>query len=201
MRMNDGKADPQGRLWCGTMGIDDPQPEGALYRLDGDWSLRTELTGLTIPNGIGWSPDAATMYFTDSTWSRIDRFAYDVDAGTLSDRRTFVDIRPELGLPDGLTVDEDGCVWVAIWFGAAVHRYTPDGELDTVVRIPALQATSCVFGGSDRRDLFITSASFRLTVQQLEDHPRAGRVFTCRPGVVGTRTAAFRLYEPIASVG
>jgi sugar lactone lactonase YvrE len=189
--MNDGKADSAGRLWVGTMGIDDPQPEGTLYRLDNDWAVHAKIEGLTIPNGIGWSPDGSTMYFTDTTWGRIDSFSYDCSTGELGNRRTFVEIPSAAGQPDGLTVDEDGCVWVGLWYGAAVHRYAPTGRLDTIVRIPALQATSCVFGGTDRQDLFITSASLRLTAQENSDHPRSGRVFTCRPGAIGVRTDPF----------
>jgi len=190
-RMNDGKADPAGRVWGGTMGIDELEPAGALYRLDGDWSVEAPLTDLTIPNGIGWSPDGSTMYFTDSTWGRIDAFAYDLASGTATERRTFVEIPADAGLPDGLTVDEDGCVWVALWYGAAVHRYTPDGRLDTVVRVPAAQATSCVFGGTDGQDLFITSGQLDISEQARADHPLSGRVFTCRPGAVGLRTDAY----------
>lgn len=192
MRMNDGKADPAGRVWAGTMGIDNPGPDGTLYSLGPDWSVTPRLTGLTIPNGIGWSPGGERMYFTDTTWGRIDVFSYDGATGEIADRRVFAQIPADAGAPDGLTVDEDGCVWIALWYGAAVHRYTPTGSLDTVVRIPALQATSCVFGGSDRQDLFVTSARQRLTGQQQSDHPRSGRVFACRPGVAGLPTSAFR---------
>lgn len=192
MRINDGKADPAGRVWAGRMQIADPGPAGALHRLDADWSLTPQLSGLTIPNGIGWSPDGSRMYFTDTAWGRVDAFAYELATGALSDRRTFAEVPAEAGRPDGLTVDEEGCVWLALWTGAAVHRYTPDGRLDTIVRTPARQTTSCVFGGPDRRDLFITTASLGLTDQELADQPRAGRVFTCRPGVAGLRTDPFR---------
>src|SRR6185312_8175453 len=113
LRVNDGKADPAGGVWAGTMGIDDPGPDGTLYRLAPDWSVQARLTGLTVPNGIGWSPDGTRMYFTDTTWSRIDAFDYDAPSGQTTDRRTFAEIPAALGLPDGLTVDEDGCVWVA----------------------------------------------------------------------------------------
>lgn len=191
LRMNDGKADPAGRVWAGTMGIDDPGPEGSLYRLDRDWSASAFLTDLSIPNGIGWSPDGTTMYFTDTTWGRIDAFDYEPATGTASAQRSFAEIPGAAGQPDGLTVDEEGCVWVALWYGSAVHRYTPDGELDTIVGVPALQATSCVFGGPGRRDLFITSANLRLRPGELEEHPRSGRVFTCRPGVAGLATDSF----------
>ena len=191
MRMNDGKADPAGRVWAGTCNIGCDEPVGTLYRLGTDGSADARMTGLTIPNGLGWSPDGTRMYFTDTTWGRIDVFDYDVASGETADRRPFVEIPPALGDPDGLTVDGDGCVWIALWNGAAVHRYTPDGLLDTIVQIPALEATSCVFGGPDRRDLYVTSASRRLTERQWADHPRSGRVFTCRPGVAGLRTDPF----------
>ncbi|HVO53019.1 MAG TPA: SMP-30/gluconolactonase/LRE family protein [Solirubrobacterales bacterium] len=191
MRINDGKADPAGRVWAGTMGIESPGSEGTLQRLERDWSVRSELRDLTIPNGIGWSADAATMYFTDTSWGRIDAFDYDLERGALSGRRTYVELSRRDGQPDGLTVDQDGCVWVALWYGGAVHRYTPDGRLDTVVRIPALQATSCVFGGSGLRQLFVTSAAYGLTDTEREDHPRSGRVFVCDPGVAGLPTEAF----------
>jgi sugar lactone lactonase YvrE len=192
MRMNDGKADPAGRVWAGRMAAADPGPEGALHRLDADWSLTAQLTGLTIPNGIGWSPDGSRMYFTDTTWGRIDAFAYDLATGELGDRGTFAEIPAEAGQPDGLTVDADGCVWIALWTGAAVHRYTPEGRLDTIVRTPAPLTTACAFGGKDHKDLFITSARLGLTEQDLADHPRSGRVFTCRPGVAGLRPNPFR---------
>lgn len=191
MRINDGRADRAGRVWAGTMGIEDPQPEGALYRLDVDWSLTAQLSDLTIPNGIGWSPDDSTMYFTDSTWGRIDAFNYDLSTGQIGGRRPFAEIPGDNVIPDGFTVDMDGCIWVALWGGAAVHRYTPDGKLDTIVRIPALQATSCVFGGSDRRDLYITSANLALSEGQLAEYPRSGRTFVCRPGAVGAPTESF----------
>lgn len=191
LRMNDGKTDPAGRIWAGTMGIDDPQPEGSLYCLDTAGEMRVAVTGLTIPNGIDWSPDQRSMYFTDTTWGRIDKFDYDVEAGTISDQRVFVDVPRDLGLPDGLAVDDEGCVWVALWYGGAVHRYTPEGRLDTVVRIPALQATSCAFGGAAGDELYITSANQRLTPQEAIDHPRSGRVFVCRPGAAGPPARAY----------
>ncbi len=191
MRINDGKADPRGRVWAGTMGIDEPQPAGTLYRLEQDWSVHPQLGRLTIPNGIGWAPGGSPMYFTDTRWRRIDCFHYDLETGDISGRRAFARIPASSGSPDGLTVDEEGCVWVALWYGAAVHRYTPEGRLDTIVRVPALQATSCVFGGPDRRELFITSASLRLSEREWADHPHSGRVFTCRPGVAGLPTDPF----------
>jgi sugar lactone lactonase YvrE len=188
MRLNDGKADPAGRVWAGTMGIEDPGSDGSLYCLGRDWSLQLRLQSLTIPNGIGWSPDGATMYFTDTTWGRVDAFDYELTTGTMGQRRSFVTLPASSGMPDGLTVDEEGCIWLALWGGGAVHRYTPDGRLDTVLRVPAAQVTSCVFGGRDHRELFITSASLNLTSKEKDDYPRAGSVFVCQPGVKGLRT-------------
>jgi len=191
MRMNDGKADSAGRVWAGTMGSTELRHDGTLYRLNCDWSVDPQLRQLTIPNGIGWSPDGATMYFTDSHWNRIDAFSYDTATGEITDQRVFVDIPADLGAPDGFTIDEDGCVWVALWQGAAVHRYTPHGRLDTIIRVPAYLTTSCVFGGSDRRALFITSANAFLTERQQSEYPRSGRVFTSTPAPTGLPGNAF----------
>ena len=132
------------------------------------------------------------MYYADTVWQRVDVFDYELATGAATGQRPFVELPPAVGQPDGLTVDAEGCVWLALWCGGAVHRYTPAGILDTIVRIPAFQATSCTFGGSDGRDLFVTSASYRLDPRDAADHPRSGRVFACRPGVAGLPTAAFR---------
>ena len=125
--MNDGACDPQGRFWAGTMAYDESPGAGALYRLELDGSCTTVLTGLTISNGIGWSPDASTMYLNDSGTGCVDAFRFDGPSGAISDRRTLVHIDQPGVAPDGLTVDEEGGIWVALWNGGAVHRYAPDG--------------------------------------------------------------------------
>ena len=177
VRMNDGACDPQGRFWAGTMAYDESPGAGTLYRLELDGRCSTVLTGLTISNGIGWSPDGATMYLSDSGTGLVEAFDFDGDTGAISGRRTLVHIdRPGVA-PDGLTVDERGDIWVGLYGGWAVNRYGPDGSLRATVAIPAAQATSCAFGGDDRRILFVTTGRERLDDSALEHQPDAGRVF------------------------
>ena len=158
VRMNDGACDPQGRFWAGTMAYDESPGAGALYRLELDGSCTTVLTGLTISNGIGWSPDGSTMYLNDSGTGCVDAFRFDGATGAISDRRTLVRSDQPGVVPDGLTVDEEGGIWVALWGGGAVNRYAPDGSLLASVELPVERPTSCAFGGPDRATLFITTA-------------------------------------------
>jgi sugar lactone lactonase YvrE len=178
-RMNDGKVDPAGRFWAGTHSADGVEGAAALYRLELDRSVTTVLDGVTISNGLDWSPDHRTMYYIDTPSGGVDSFAFDLGSGAIECRRRLVDIVG--GLPDGMTVDADGCLWVAVFGGGAVHRYAPDGRLDCVVRLPVSLATSCAFGGSGLDILFITTASHRLSSPE----PSAGALFACRPGVQG----------------
>ena len=178
VRMNDGACDPQGRFWAGTMAYDESPGAGTLYRLELDGRCSTVLTGLTISNGIGWSPDGATMYLSDSGTGSVDAFDFDQVSGAISGRRTLVHIdRPGMA-PDGLTVDEQGDIWVGLYGGWAVNRYGPDGSLRATVDIPVAQATSCAFGGAERRTLFVTTGRERLDEAALERQPDAGRVFS-----------------------
>ena len=149
IRMNDGGCDPQGRFWCGSMAYDARAGAGSLYRVEPDGSVTTVLTGVTISNGIGWSADGATAFYVDTTTGRIDAFAFDGASGSLSDRRPFAEIEPGLGQPDGIAIDAEGGVWVALWEGGAVRRYAPDGVLDAVVPLPCGLVTACAFGGPD----------------------------------------------------
>jgi sugar lactone lactonase YvrE len=178
VRMNDGACDPQGRFWAGTMAYDESPGAGTLYRLELDGRCSTVLTGLTISNGIGWSPDGGTMYLSDSGAGVVEAFDFDGGSGEIAGRRTLVQIAQPGMAPDGLTVDEHGDIWVGLYGGWAVNRYAPDGSLRTTVPIPAAQATSCVFGGADRRTLFVTTGRERLDVAELERQPDAGRVFS-----------------------
>jgi sugar lactone lactonase YvrE len=178
VRMNDGACDPQGRFWAGTMAYDESPGAGTMYRLELDGRCSTVLTGLTISNGIGWSPDEATMYLSDSGTGLVEAFDFDGVTGAISERRTLVHIdQPGVG-PDGLTVDEQGDIWVGLYGGWAVHRYGPDGSLRAAVDIPVAQATSCAFGGPERRTLFVTTGRERLDEAALEGQPDAGRVFS-----------------------
>jgi sugar lactone lactonase YvrE len=190
-RMNDGKCDPAGRFWAGSIVLDKNSASAALYRLDADFTTRSVRTGVTVSNGIGWSPDATAMYYIDSLAGGVDVYAYDLPSGEITGRRRFVDIPFEHGEPDGLTVDESGCVWFAIWRAGEVRRYTPTGDLDTIVSVPASRSTSCCFGGSALDTLFITSARCDLTPDQLAAEPHAGAVFACRPGTTGLPSTPF----------
>jgi len=191
LRMNDGKCDPQGRFWAGTMAFDERPGAGSLYRLDADHRVETMLDGLTISNGMGWSLDGHTMYFIDSPTQRVDAFDFDPDRGAITNRRPLVEVPPEAGLPDGMTVDAEGFLWVALWGGWAVRRYAPDGSLDRVVRFPASQVSSCTFGGPGLDQLYVTSAACNLGEDALQREPHAGALFRCRPGVHGLPPTPF----------
>src|SRR5476651_511497 len=185
-RMNDGKCDALGRFWAGTMAPDERvRGAGSLYRLDPDGRVHTMLGGVSISNGLDWTGDGRAMYYVDSPTQTIDVFDVDPASGAIANRRVFVRIPVAQGTPDGLTLDADGHVWVALWHGGAVHRYAPDGTLNTIVRVPTMCPTSCAFGGSDLRDLYITTASITLSARRRAEQPMAGGLFRCRPGAQG----------------
>lgn len=190
-RMNDGNVDSRGRFWAGTMGMGGLRDRGALYRLDPDGSVTRILTGVSTSNGIDWSPDDRLMYYVDTPTGRVDCFDFEVETGTVRNRRQFVTIPPDQGSPDGLVVDADGHVWVALWKGGAVHRYAPDGRLDQVVRFPVTLTTKPAFGGSDLGDLYVTSAWIELKDDAHARQPMAGGVFRLRPGAKGQRPRRF----------
>ena len=153
-RMNDGACDRRGRFWAGSM--DRARPGAcALFCLAPDAMVSSVLAGVSLSNGLDWCPDARVLYYADSRTGRVDVFDFDLDDGRLGERRAFVEI--DRGRPDGLTVDADGCVWVALWEGGAVHRYDPRGRLERVVELPVDRVTSCAFGGPDLRVLFVTT--------------------------------------------
>jgi sugar lactone lactonase YvrE len=185
IRFNDAGVDPAGRVWVGSMHIDESEPLGELYRLDAGGVLTTVVKGVTVSNGLGWSPDGVRMYYVDSPMRRIDVFDYDPAAGEAFQRRVFADLSAFDGVPDGLTVDADGCVWVAIWGGGVLRRFTPDGDQDAVVEMPVSQPTSCAFGGPGMSDLYVTSARVGLTEAELKAQPLAGRLLRLTPGPVG----------------
>jgi sugar lactone lactonase YvrE len=185
LRMNDGSCDRAGRFWAGTMALDERPGEGALYRLDRNGHVETMLGSVTISNGIDWTDDDRRMYFIDTPTHSIDVFDFDATAGAITNRRTFARIPPSVGAPDGLTVDAEGGVWVALWGGSAVHRYAPDGAVDYMIRLPTTYPTSCAFGGADLQDLYITTATIALRPLERDRQPHAGGLFRCRPGQTG----------------
>src|SRR3954453_17358371 len=191
MRSNDGKVDRAGRFWVGTMTYDGDTPVGALYRVDADLTVQPMVEDVTISNGLDWSADGRTMYYIDSPTQRVDRFDFDRATGTLANRRPAVTIPPDVGLPDGMTVDAEDHLWVALWDGWAVHRYTPDGTLDRRIDVPAAQVTSVAFGGPDLDELFITTAQLDFPPDGEPNQPHAGGLFRCRPGVRGRAANGF----------
>ncbi|MDR1238344.1 MAG: SMP-30/gluconolactonase/LRE family protein [Propionibacteriaceae bacterium] len=184
IRTNDGNVDPAGRYYIGTMAYDFGPGRAVLYRLE-DGVCLPVLEGLTISNGIDWAPDGR-MFFIDSPTGLVECFDYDLASGDFSNRRSFAEIDADLGIPDGMTIDRDGGVWVAVFGGGQVRRYTPDGELDMIVEVPgARKVTACAFGGSDFGDLYITTSLVDLTAAELREQPDAGRLHQVRPGCFG----------------
>jgi sugar lactone lactonase YvrE len=186
VRFNDGKPDPWGNFCAGTMAWDETgRPPGSLYRLSPD-GVVTELFGAVgLSNGLDWTDDQRLFYYADSNSGRVDLFDTDPDTGLLGARRPFVTIPEADGMPDGLTLDAEGCVWLAVWGSGEVRRFTPAGQLDTVVRLPARQVTSAAFGGPELGTLYITTAWEGLTPAERADQPHAGDIFACTPGVTG----------------
>jgi sugar lactone lactonase YvrE len=189
-RMNDGKVAPDGSFWAGTMDRSAEPGAGSLYRLAPDLSVSVVLSGLTVSNGLGWSPDGALCYFVDTADQGIDVLRAEEDSALWS-RTPFVRIDRALGVPDGLTVDAAGNVWVAMCFGGRVLCYAPDASLIATVTVPAQLTTSVAFGGADLDVLLITTGRTGLTDEQLRQEPHAGSVFAARPGVTGQVSPPF----------
>lgn len=177
MRSNDGACDAAGRFWIGTMALDVTAGAGALYRYDG--TLQRVLDGVTLSNGLGWTSDDTRMYYIDSAVQRVDVFDFELATGRLAERRPFISIDKSDGIPDGLTVDDEGGVWVALYGGSCVRRYDERGRLDAVLDVPAENVTSCCFGGVDGRSLFVTTAA------------PDGNVYVTQPGVSGPPAHVF----------
>lgn len=186
-RMNEGGCDPSGRLFVGSVAWDEAPGRADLYRVDADRTVTTVLSGITISNGIGWSPDGSRAYYVDSPTGRIDVFDAAED-GRLVRRGVLAEIPAEDGLPDGLTVDADGGVWVALWQGGAVRRYSQSGRLDEQIDLPVRQVTACAFGGDRLDELYITTSRKGLD----EPEPEAGALFRAAVGIRGMPTAGFR---------
>ena len=188
-RFNDGKVDRKGRLWAGTIGED---ANSSLYRFDPDGSVHTMETGITISNGIGWSPDDKTMYYTDSARRVIYTYDFDLSSGEIANRRKFVQVPVTEGFPDGLTVDSEGFIWSAQWDGWRVTRYDPDGKVERVINMPVQRPTSCTFGGEDLSRLYITSAWTGLAEADRREQPLAGDLFLIQTEFTGQPENLFR---------
>lgn len=186
-RFNDAKCDRQGRFWAGTMGATHwDQPCGALYRLDADEAITEMQRDVVCANGMGWSPDNRTMYFTESFRYAIFAYDFDAAAGTISNRRVFAEVdRGSGGFPDGLTVDAEGFIWSVHNAIGRVVRYTPKGEIERMIELPVPRPCGCTFGGEELDTLYITTARETLTAEQLAKYPLSGSLFAATPGVRG----------------
>jgi sugar lactone lactonase YvrE len=185
LRMNDGACDPAGRFWAGSMAYEGDAGAGSLYRYDGEGRCTPVLTNLTISNGLAWSADGNTMFHVDSGAGTVSAFDYDLSDASVANRRCLVRLEPDDGMPDGLCLDAEDCLWVAVWGGSQVRRYTPQGELTTVVGVSASQPSSCALGGPEARTLYITTARVGLPPDALAAQPDAGRLFCVEVGTAG----------------
>jgi len=191
-RFNDGKCDPAGRFLAGTMDDDEKEASGSLYSYSPDGTLKILLTGVRISNGLTWSPDQQTFYYIDTPTRQVIAFCYDLVTGNIANPRPVVHIPPELGWPDGMTSDAEGMLWVALWGGARLSRWDPvTGQLLEAIPVPALNITSCAFGGPDLIDLYITTARKGLSAEQLVKYPLSGGLFRIQTKISGMPSFGF----------
>lgn len=191
-RYNDGKCDPAGRFWAGTMSLVGEQEAGALYCVDSDLSVQKKIDHVGISNGLAWSGDHQTMYYIDTPQGCIFAYDYEMETGEISNQRRVVEIPKDEGSPDGMTIDEDGMLWVAHWGGAQVACWNPfTGKKVRSIAVPALQVTSCTFGGPELDELYITTARNGMTDEQLEQYPHAGGLFRIKLDTKGLKANIF----------
>lgn len=191
-RFNDGKCDAAGRFWAGTMSLDGTPEQGALYCLEPDLTIRTVLENVSCSNGLAWSPDNRTMYYIDSPTKKVMGYDYDLATGAIGNPRVIVEITEPGAVPDGMTCDEEGMIWVALWGGYGIRRWNPvTGELLLKVDVAAAQSSSCSFAGPDLDELYITSARTGISEAHLADQPLAGGLFVYKSEVKGLPTYAF----------
>ena len=188
-RFNDGKLDRQGRFWAGTMDDGEREDSGTLYRIDHDLGWHSMDGGYRVTNGPAFSPDGKLMYHNDS--ARQLTYVFDLVDGQPGERRIFLQFKEGEGFPDGMTVDAEGCLWIAFWDGWCVRRYSPSGEWLETIKMPVARPTSCAFGGLDLDQLYITSASIGLDEAERQMQPNAGGLFMVTPGVRGLGDAPF----------
>lgn len=192
-RFNDGKCDPRGRFWAGTISQDRQPGAASLYCLEPDGTVRTMLRGVTNSNGIAWSLGHDTMYYIDTPTRQVTAFDYDPRSGNIDHPRAVISIPADWGKPDGMTIDAEGMLWIALWDGGCVTRWDPQtGRLLEKLPVPARRVTSCAFGGSDLGDLYITTARAGLSEGELAAQPAAGGLFRARPGVRGVPAFEFQ---------
>jgi sugar lactone lactonase YvrE len=190
-RFNDGKCDPAGRFLAGTMAMNESDPTGALYSFDGKRVVKL-FGGATISNGLTWSPDYKTLYYIDTPTRKVQAFDYDPVIGQVANPRAAIQIPASLGWADGMTSDADGNLWIAMWGGAQVTKWNPQtGRLLEQIPMPALQTSSCAFGGKDMNELYVTSARKGMNTAELKKYPLSGGLFKVKTKVTGTPTFEF----------
>jgi sugar lactone lactonase YvrE len=191
-RFNDGKCDPAGRFLAGTMDDAETKASGSLYSLAPDGTLKTLVTGTRISNGLAWSPDYRTFYYIDTPTRTVMAYDYDLATGDIANPRPVVTVPPEMGWPDGMTSDTEGMLWVALWGGAKLTRWNPaTGRLVAEIPFPALNVSSCCFGGPDLTDLYVTSACKEMNAEELTKYPLSGGLFRIKTNIQGMPTFTF----------
>ncbi|MBM3846346.1 MAG: SMP-30/gluconolactonase/LRE family protein [Verrucomicrobia bacterium] len=192
-RFNDGKADPSGRFWAGSMAYDESQGAGGLYVLDEARKATLRVPGITISNGLAWSSDARTFYYIDTPTMRVDAFDFDPQTSAIANRRTVIRIPDGQGYPDGMAIDDEGMLWIGMWDGWAVQRWNPrDGQFLGKIELPVARVTACCFGGDSRDELYLTSATSRLEAADLAKQPMAGGLFRVKVAVKGPAGFEYR---------
>ena len=180
-RFNDGKCDPAGRFWAGTMNLSGKKGAGSLYALEAGGTVVCKIPEVSVSNGLAWSPDHTRFYFIDTAEGAVAAFDYDITSGHISNKSTAITIPPQMGKPDGMTIDTEGMLWVALWKGWGVARCNPrTGEILQQIKLPVSQVTSCTFGGKEWRDLYITTAKTGLSQEDIKNQPLAGSVFVIK---------------------
>ena len=191
-RFNDGKCDPQGRLWVGSMSLDATTGAGSVYRIDDDFLVQKMISEVTISNGISWSLDGLTMYYIDTPTRHVKAYDFDSASGNISNPEVIINVEEQLGFPDGMTIDRRGMLWIALWGGGAVGCWDPKtGDLLDLIRLPAPNVTSCAFGGENLNQLFITTAREGLTKKELEMYSDSGSLFVVETGIHGVPAFLF----------
>ncbi|MDB5279615.1 MAG: SMP-30/gluconolactonase/LRE family protein [Ferruginibacter sp.] len=196
-RYNDGKCDPAGRFWIGTMALSEKKEAGSVYMIEKDLCYSLRIKGVTISNGMAWSPDNNTFYYIDTPTFEVVAYDYDIKTGNITNKRVAFTIPKKEGFPDGMTIDREGMLWIAHWKGWQVTRWNPSsGKKLLSIALPVARITSCTFGGEDLQDLYVTSASIGLTEKEHKEQPLAGSLFVIKnSGYQGMQTVAFD-YEP-----
>lgn len=192
-RFNDGKCDPDGRFWAGTLNLSGKEKQAALYRLDTNHKVTKKLSNLSLSNGLAWSPDNRFFYLIDTPTKRVTKYRYYVETGEISDPEAVIEFLEGEGFPDGMTIDAEGNLWIAHWGGGKVTNWNPEtGELLQTVEVPALNVTSCAFGGEELNELYITTARNGMNEAELAQYPHAGGLFKVRTAVKGMPANQFK---------